>query len=408
MERLIQMGKELGFEGKAFQDFIKAERFTEMELERDKLVQQSRDREIEREYKSVQEARITAEKEKEIQFAKFAVEEARIVSEKEIELARLRSKERQADKDREMRIALEAELEKHARNPKLPFFEESKENMDSYISRFEKYAVVNKWDESLWALYLSALLTGRSLEVYDRLSVEDAASFAKMNEALLKNFGMTERGYRTKFRVDMPEKSETFIQYGSRLRSYLNKWLSMAKVEKSYIALCDFMARDQFLDLCSRELYVHLKLKLFKNLDEMAREADLFAEVRGGALTCINKEKRDRDAAQSQQNVIDCNKPSERPAIKCSICGKGHMTIRCYKNPNRTQVDSAEEGRSENGSRGSDSENEGYMRETQIKSEVKRKGRDYKRGCGAGPNESCSDWNNSPSGTSDELLQVRT
>ena len=405
------MGKELGFEGKALQDFVKAERFAEIELERDKLAQQSRDREIEREYKSAQEARIAAEKKKEIQLAKFAVEEARIVSEKEIELARLRSKERQADKDREMRIALEAEIEKlksethaHARNPKLPFFEESKDNMDSYISRFEKYAVVNKWDESLWAVYLSALLTGRALEVYDRLSVEDAASFAKMKEALLKNFGMTERGYRTKFRVDMPEKSETFIQYGSRLRSYLNKWLCMAKVEKSYEALCDFMARDQFLESCSRELNVHLKPKSFKNLDDMAREADLFAEVRGGALTCINKEKRDRDAAQSQQNVIDCNKPSERPAIKCSICGKGHMTIRCYKTPNRTQVDSAEVGGSENGSRGSDSENEGYMRETQIKSEVKRKGRGYKRGRGAGPNESSRDWNNATRGDVRQIL----
>ena len=172
----------------------------------------------------------------------------------------------------------------------------------------------------------------------------------------------------------------------------------MAKVEKSYEALCDFMARDQFLESGSRELYVHLKPKSFKNLDDMAREADLFAEVRGGALTCINKEKRDRDAAQSQQNVIDCNKPSERPTIKCSICGKGHMTIRCYENPNRTQVDSAEVGGSENGSRGSDSENEGYMRETQIKSEVKRKGRGYKRGRGAGPNESSRDWNNSPRG----------
>ena len=328
MERLIQMGKELGFERKALQDFVKAERLAEMELERDKLAQQSRDREIEREAElaqieidkekirvesAAQKARIAPEngkeielakfalqeKERELELAKFAAEEARIVSGKEIELARLRSKERQADKDREIRIALEAELEKlksethaHARNPKLPFFEESKDKMDSYISRFEKYAVVNKWDESLWAVYLSALLTGRAPEVYDRLSVEDAASFAKMKEALLKNFGMTERGYRTKFRVDMPEKSETFIQYGSRLRSYLNKWLCMAKVEKSYEALCDFMARDQFLESCSRELYVHLKPKSFKNLDDMAREADLFAEVRGGALTCINKEKR--------------------------------------------------------------------------------------------------------------------
>ena len=38
------------------------------------------------------------------------------------------------------------------------------------------------------------------------------------------------------------------------------------------------------------------------------------------------------------------------------------------------------------------------MRETQIKSEVKRKGRGYKRGRRAGPNESSRDWNNSPRG----------
>ena len=77
------------------------------------------------------------------------------------------------------------------------------------------------------------------------------------------------------------------------------------------------------------------------------------------------------------------------------------MTIRCYKKPNRTQVDSAEVGGSKNGSRGSrgsDSENEGYMRETQIKSKVKRKGRGYKRGRGAGPNERSRDWNISPCG----------
>ena len=51
----------------------------------------------------------------------------------------------------------------HARNPKLPYFEESKDKMDSYLSRFEKYAVANKWDRSIWAAYLSALLKGRHL-----------------------------------------------------------------------------------------------------------------------------------------------------------------------------------------------------------------------------------------------------
>ena len=58
----------------------------------------------------------------------------------------------------------------------------------------------------------------------------------------------------------------------------------MAKVEKYFEAVCDFMARDQFLQSCSREPYVHLKPKAFENLDAMAKEVDLFAEARGACL----------------------------------------------------------------------------------------------------------------------------
>ena len=38
----------------------------------------------------------------------------------------------------------------------------------------------------------------------------------------------------------------------------------MAKIENTFEAICYFMARDQFLESCSRELYVHLKPKTFK------------------------------------------------------------------------------------------------------------------------------------------------
>ena len=79
-------------------------------------------------------------------------------------------------------------------------------------------------------------------------SDEEAASYDKPKEALLKNFDMTERGFRKKFRYSSPENKETFIQFSSRLNSYLSKWLAMAKVEKTYEVVCDFMERDQFLE----------------------------------------------------------------------------------------------------------------------------------------------------------------
>ena len=118
----------------------------------------------------------------------------------EIELEKLKySFERQHDETKGQmnlqRTVFKVELEKqkaekaaHARDPKLPYFDESKDKMDSYLSRFEKYTTANKEKRSVLAAYLSALLKGRALDVYDRLSLDDAADCEKLKEALLKNF----------------------------------------------------------------------------------------------------------------------------------------------------------------------------------------------------------------------------
>ena len=308
-------------------------------------------------------------------------------------MARIESLERQNDKDRESKLASEVEIEKmkaekaiYARNPKLPYFEEAKDKIDSYLTRFEKYAIVNKWDPSLWSTYLSALLKGRALKVYDRMAVSDAADYAKLTDALLKNFDMTERGFRKKFRYEKPERSETFVQFSSRLRSYLNKWVNMAKIEESYEAICDFMARDQFLESCNRELYVHLKPKTFENLDEMAKEADLFAEARGGVHTCVNRGQRENRGAAPSQNKTGASRPSGKPEIKCNICGKGHLTIKCFKHPNRMQVNSAELGSDTKQDKGSNSDASNEAQGMQVKSDNyqnKGRGDSHSRGRGS-------------------------
>ena len=334
--------------------------------------QAERDRELKRtELETDRESKLSSEIELEKLKHSFEMKHLELMGQLEVQRATFKT---ELEKQKSEKLA-------HARDPKLPYFEESKDKMDSYLSRFEKYATANKWDKNVWAEYLSALLKGRVLDVYDRLSTKDAADYDKLKDALLKNFDMTERGFRKKFRYSRPERSETFIQFSSRLCSYLNKWLTMAKVEKSFEAVCDFMARDQFLEACSRELFVHLKPKAFENLDAMAKEADLFAEARGGVFSCVNKGQRDnKGAAQSKPE----SKPSGKPEIKCGICGKGHLTIRCYKNPDRKQAYSAEVA---SGSKGSNSDYGGENEQgTQIKSEESEssRGRGYTRGRGRG------------------------
>ena len=399
------------------------------ELERDRIASQEKERELERDRIAALEKEradklAAQEKDREIELAKTAAE-------RDIEMAWIEGIAEQADRDRELkrneletdresklsskielkklkhsfemkhlelmgqfevqRASFKTELEKqkseklaHARNPKLPYFTGSKDKMDSYLSRFEKYATANKWDKNVWAVYFSALLKCRALDVYDRLSTEDAADYDKLKDALLKNFDMIERGFRKKFHYSRPESSETFIQYTSRLCSYLNKWLTMAKVEKSFEAVCDFMARDQFLEACSRELFVHLKPKAFENLDAMAKGADLFAEARGGVFSCVNKGQRDNNNKSAAQSKPE-SKPNGKSAIKCGICGKGHLTIRCYKNSDRKLAYSAEIASGSSGSKGNNTDSSVVAQGMQYRNDdAPNRGRGFGRGRGAG------------------------
>ena len=42
--------------------------------------------------------------------------------------------------------------------PKLPFFDETKDDIDSYLRRFERYSELQKWPKKDRAFYLGALL----------------------------------------------------------------------------------------------------------------------------------------------------------------------------------------------------------------------------------------------------------
>ena len=216
------------------------------------------------------------------------------------------------------------------------------DKMDSYLTRLKSYAISNKWDPSMWAWYLSALLKGRALEAFVRLSKDDQSDYSQIKEALLTNFDLTERSFRKKFRDCRPQEAEILRQFSGRLASYLDKWLGLAKVEKTSEAVCDFLARDQFLYCCSRELYLYLKPKPFKVLGELAHEADLFAYAKGGFLLCVSKgqlESKRVDQVQLKEEP----RQDQRPLIKCKICGKPHPTYRCSNNSNYKRVASSAE-----------------------------------------------------------------
>ena len=66
-----------------------------------------------------------------------------------------------------------------AKSLKLSAFVDEKDKLNSNLLRFERYAENTNWEKITWAIKLSALLSGRAMDVYTRMSNEEANNYDK-------------------------------------------------------------------------------------------------------------------------------------------------------------------------------------------------------------------------------------
>ena len=81
-----------------------------------------------------------------------------------------------------------------AKLPKSPAFNEGKDEMNSYLLRFERYATRHMGNS------LSALLQGKALDIYALMPKEDALNYDKLKVSLLKRYELTEEGFKRKYK----------------------------------------------------------------------------------------------------------------------------------------------------------------------------------------------------------------
>ena len=293
MAKLLQIGKEFGLEGEKLLEFVekqqkldeerwreeeeKEEKWRQLEEkeERRRLLEEDRRREDEERENRRQERELRKlEMEADLLKQKEAIEAAK--REHELELARL---------GQGRNVAERAELrDDRAKAPKLPSFVDGKDDFDAYLQRFERFATTARWEKTGWASKLSALLSGRALEVYSRLSEEAAQDYDRVKLALMKRYDLTEDGYCRKFRASKPEVDESPEQFIVRLDRYLLHWLELSNTERSFEGLKDLIVKEQFIDSCPKELAIHLRESAPERLVQIAKIADQYLEAHGKHL----------------------------------------------------------------------------------------------------------------------------
>ena len=277
---LKQEAEEIGFEGKDILEYVKEQQKLDREeraawREAQKMQAQA----------DVELAKIRAEAEAEekkradeICFAQIeaAKEQAKIEAEKELALKELELKAQQSQAGASF-AATPPPRNKDAKSPKLPSFVDEKDELDSYLLRFERYAENASWEKDTWAIKLSALLTGRAMDVYSRMLDADASDYDKLKKALLTRYNYTEDGYRKRFREATPETEETPDQFVIRLKNYLAKWLELSgSSPQNFDALVDLIVKEQFINACSEDLAMYLLERGPKDLVELTTWAQKY------------------------------------------------------------------------------------------------------------------------------------
>ena len=366
MEKFIQLGEKFGLEGEKLLEFVreqeeKEEKRRQLEEEKEEKRRQFEEEKEEKRRRFEEEKRLEEEEKEERRRREDEERETRRLErelrklEMEAEIVRQKEAAEAAKRVHELELARlgqgnlddrPRDREDRAKAPKLPLFVDGKDDLDAYLQRFERFAETAKWNKIGWASKLSALLSGRALEVYSCLSEEAAKDYDKVKIALMKRYDLTEDGYRRKFRASKPEADESPEQFIVRLDRYLLRWLELSDTEQTFCGLKDLIVKEQFIDSCPKDLAIHLRERAPETLAKIAKIADQYLEAHGKHLfspvsrkPTVQPERDEAKNMQSNQTVLHCFKCNTRghkavncPIIakRCFLCGKqGHEARNC-------------------------------------------------------------------------------
>ena len=336
------MGEKFGLEGEKLLEFVKEQEEKEERIQREK---EEKEEKIRREREEKEEKRRQQEEERDEKRRREEEErEARRQDrelrklEREAELLRQKEAIEVAKRQHELELArlvgdghLPVPPNNHqgdrAKTPKLPSFVDGKDDLDAYLQRFERFATNAKWEKTGWASKLSALLTGRALDVYSRLSEEAATDYDKMKLALMKRYDLTEDGYRRKFRVSKPEIDESPDQFIVRLSTYLMRWVELSKTAKSFDGLRDLIVKEQFINSCPKELAIHLRERAPETLEQISQIADQYLQAHGKHVFSSARSKPPPPPEKDDDAKKPPIQPSQTQCYKCN--GRGHKATNC-------------------------------------------------------------------------------
>ena len=74
------------------------------------------------------------------------------------------------------------------------------EDIEQYLTTFERLARAYRWPREDWAVYIVPHLSGKARSAYVAMDINDSMDYARVREAILEKYEINEEVYRRRFR----------------------------------------------------------------------------------------------------------------------------------------------------------------------------------------------------------------
>lgn len=153
----------------------------------------------------------------------------------------------------------------------VPNFTESE--VDSCFNAFERIATSLGWPKDVWSILLQCKLSGKALEVYASLSLEDGLKYDVVKTAILRSYELVPEAYRQQFRNRKKNATQTFVEFARDV--LFDRWCVSSKAD-DFISLRELLLLEDFKQCLSERIVLYLNEQKVSTLSEASVLADEF------------------------------------------------------------------------------------------------------------------------------------
>lgn len=133
----------------------------------------------------------------------------------------------------------------------------NEEEVDKFFAHFERVATTLKWPKAVWTMTLQCVFTGKAQEAYSSLSLEDAADYEKVKQAVLRVYSLVPEAYRQKFRGYQKPEGLTHVEFIREKELLFDRWLNSQDVT-TFQALRDLVILEDFQNCLPQSVATHV------------------------------------------------------------------------------------------------------------------------------------------------------